>query len=74
MSKTLSLNRRTHLFIKDEKLYIKLQKPNTHNPVANDFYILKSLPMDDLIKIRNWADQVMEGYQSDPSNAKTNYI
>lgn len=74
MAKTLSLNRRTHLFIKDDKLYIKLQKPNMHNPVANDFYILKRLPIDDLIKIRDWADQVMEGHQNAPSNTKTNYI
>lgn len=59
MQRTLSLNRRTHLFIKDDKLFIKLQKPNTHNPVANDFYILKPLPFDDLIKIRDWADQAI---------------
>lgn len=59
MQRTLSLNRRTHLFIKDDKLFIKLQKSNTHNPVANDFYILKQLPIADLTKIRDWADQAI---------------
>lgn len=56
MSKTLSLTRRTHLWVRDDKFYIKLQKPNHIDPQREDYYIVKVLKMKDLIELRDWAN------------------
>lgn len=56
MSKTLSLTRRTHLWVRGEKFYIKLQKPNHIDPQCEDYYIVKVLKMKDLIELRDWAN------------------
>lgn len=60
MNKTLSLNRRTHLFIRDAALFIKLQTPHNRMPDKADIYILKKLPLDDVRKIRNWCDALLK--------------
>ena len=42
MSKTLSLNRRAHLFVRDDALFIKLQTPHNKMPDKADIYIQAS--------------------------------
>lgn len=70
MSKTLSLNRRTHLFIKDDALYIKLQNPAPPTqPMRPDFYIVKKFELERLKEIRDWADAIIK--DSESSNGKT---
>lgn len=60
MRKTLSLTRRTHLFIKDGALFIKLQRPHHIDPLKADIYIIKKLPIDNVRKIRDWCDAILE--------------
>lgn len=56
MGKTLMLSRRCHLFIKDDELFIKLQRPNPMNE-KKDLYIIKRFPLGVLVKIRDWANE-----------------
>lgn len=56
MNKTLSLNRRAHLFVKNNELFIKLQQQNRRNADKPDFFILKRFDIAELKKIRDWAD------------------
>lgn len=58
--KTLSLNRHTHLFVRPDGLYIKLQKPNRWKDNANDIYMLNKVSIDDLNKLRDWAESMIE--------------
>ncbi len=60
MNKTLSLSTRTHLFIKDNALFIKLQKPNQVRPSQPDYYMLKKLSMNDLKKIHEWTGRILK--------------
>lgn len=60
MNKTLSLSNRAHLFIKDNALFIKLQKPNQHHPLKPDFYILKKLSIKRLKEIHEWSGQILK--------------
>ena len=60
MKATLSLSRRSHLFIKDGALFIKLQQPNKHNPLKADFYILKKLSLSRLKEIHEWSGQILK--------------
>ena len=44
MQLTLSLNRRTHLFVKDGKLFFKLYK-QSKNKDKKDFAVLSDVPI-----------------------------
>ena len=48
MRKTLSLSPRTHLFIKDEALFIKLQRPHNLDPMKADYFIIKKFSITNL--------------------------
>ncbi|MFK4001734.1 hypothetical protein ACI2I3_10340 [Psychrobacter namhaensis] len=68
MSKTLSLNRRTHLFIKDGELFIKLQRQNQRDPKRDDYYIIKKFGLERLKEIRDWIDKMIK--ESEATNVK----
>jgi len=59
MRRTLSLTPRTHFFIKDDQLFIKLQRPNYKDPMKADLYIMQKLSIEHLKKIRDWADTII---------------
>jgi len=59
MQKTLSLSPRTHLFIKDGALFIKLQRPHNLNPAKADYFIIKKFSINRLKEIRDWADEII---------------
>ena len=69
MSKTLSLSRRAHLFVRGDALFIKLQTPHNKMPEKADIYILKKFEIDRLKDIRDWADAMIKA--SEISNDKT---
>lgn len=60
MSKTLSLTPRTHFWVKDNALFIKLQKPNQVRPSQADYYMMKKLSMNDLKKIHEWTGRILK--------------
>lgn len=68
MRKTLSLSPRTHLFIKDSALFIKLQRPHSLDPMKADYYIIKKFSINRLKEIRDWADAMIQASES--SNVK----
>ena len=68
MSKTLSLSRRAHLFIKDNELFIKLQRQNQRDPKRDDYYIIKKFGLERLKEIRDWIDKQIE--ESESGNVK----
>ena len=68
MSKTLSLSRRAHLFIKDGQFFIKLQRQNQRDPKRDDYYIVKKFGLERLKEIRDWIDKQIE--DSESSNVK----
>lgn len=69
VSKTLSLSRRAHLFIKDGEFFIKLQRQNQRDPKRDDYYIIKKFGLERLKEIRDWIDKQIE--ESESSNVKT---
>lgn len=60
MRETLSLSPRTHLFIKDGALWVKLQKPNQQQPMKPDFYIIKKLKIAKLQALHEWSGQILK--------------
>ena len=68
MSKTLSLSRRTHLFIKDGQLFIKLQRQNQRDPKRDDYYIIKKFGLERLKEIHEWSGDIIK--ESESSNVK----
>ena len=60
MNKTLSLSPRTHLFIKDEALWIKLQRPHKHDPMKADYYIIKKFKLNQIQKIHEWTGEILK--------------
>lgn len=48
MSKTLSLSRRAHLFVKDGQFFIKLQRQNQRDPKRDDYYIVKKFEQEQI--------------------------
>ena len=50
MQMTLSLNRRTHLFIKDGKLFFKLYKPSKFSD-KKDIEVLSDVTIEDAKRI-----------------------
>ena len=68
MSKTLSLSRRAHLFIKDGQFFIKLQRQNQRDSKRDDYYIVKKFELERLKEIRDWLDNQIE--ESEVSDVK----
>ena len=58
MQMTLSLNRRTHLFIKDGKLFFKLYKPSKFSD-KKDIEVLSDVTIDDAKRIHQWLGDVI---------------
>lgn len=66
MSKTLSLSRRAHLFIKDGQFFIKLQRQNQRDPKRDDYYIVKKFELERLKEIHEWlGKQIKENEVAD---------
>lgn len=58
MQLTLSLNRRTHLFIKDGKLFFKLYKPSKFSD-KKDIEVLSDVTIEDAKRIHQWLSDVI---------------
>jgi len=71
MRKTLSLSPRTHLFIKDGALFIKLQRPHHHDPMKADFYIIKKFGINRLKEIHQWSGDILKAHE-EAGNVETN--
>lgn len=59
MQLTLSLNRRTHLFIKDGKLFFKLYKPSKFSD-KKDIEVLGDVPIEQAETIHKWLGEVID--------------
>ncbi len=72
MQMTLSLNRRTHLFIKDGRLFFKLYKLNQFND-KKDYPVLSDVSLEQAEKIHQWLGDVIAECKQPPtaSNAKS---
>lgn len=68
MSKTLSLSRRAHLFIKDGQFFIKLQRQNQRDPKRDDYYIMKKFELERLKEIHEWLGKMIK--ESEVTNVK----
>lgn len=60
MSKTLSLSRRAHLFVKDGQFFIKLQRQNQRDPKRDDYYIMKKFELERLKEIHEWLGKMIK--------------
>lgn len=69
MSKTLSLSRRAHLFIKDGQFFIKLQRQNQRDPKRDDYYIVKKFELERLKEIHDWIGKQIEENEVSDVNA-----
>lgn len=58
MQMTLSLNRRTHLFIKDGRLFFKLYKPSKFSD-KKDCAVLSDVPIEQAEAIHKWLGEVI---------------
>ena len=58
MQMTLSLNRRTHLFIRDGKLFFKLYKLNQFND-KKDFAVLTDVSIEQAEQLHKWLGDVI---------------
>lgn len=58
MQLTLSLNRRTHLFIKDGRLFFKLYKPSQFTD-KKDCAVLSDVPIEQAEAIHKWLGEVI---------------
>ena len=58
MQMTLSLNRRTHLFIKDGKLFFKLYKQSQFTD-KKDCAVLSDVTIEDAKRIHQWLGDVI---------------
>lgn len=68
MSKTLSLSRRTHLFVKDGQFFIKLQRQHQRDSKRDDYYIIKKFGLERLKEIHEWSGNIIK--ESESSNVK----
>jgi hypothetical protein len=59
MQMTLSLNRRTHLFVKDGKLFFKLYKQSNFTD-KKDFAVLSDVPIEQAEAIHKWLGEVID--------------
>lgn len=58
MQMTLTLNRRTHLFVKDGKLFFKLYKLNKFSD-KKDFAVLTDVSIEQAEQIHKWLGEVI---------------
>lgn len=58
MQMTLSLNRRTHLFIKDGRLFFKLYKPSKFSD-KKDYPILSDVSLEQAEQLHKWLGDVI---------------
>ena len=71
MQMTLSLNRRTHLFIKDGKLFFKLYKPSKFTD-KKDCAVLSDVPIEQAEAIHKWLGEVIDATKKgDPVTIST---
>ena len=72
MQLTLTLNRRTHLFIKDGKLFFKLYKPSKFSD-KKDIEVLSDVTIEDAKRIHQWLGDVIADCKQTPtaSSAKS---
>lgn len=71
MQLTLSLNRRTHLFIKDGKLFFKLYKPSKFSD-KKDIEVLSDVPIEQAEAIHKWLGEVIDATKKgDPVTIST---
>lgn len=71
MQMTLSLNRRTHLFIKDGKLFFKLYKPSKFSD-KKDIEVLSDVPIEQAEAIHKWLGEVIDATKKgDPVTIST---
>ena len=68
MQLTLSLNRRTHLFIKDGKLFFKLYKQSKFTD-KKDYSVVNAVPLDQARELHKWLGDVINEQQATASNA-----
>ena len=61
MQLTLSLNRRTHLFIKDGKLFFKLYKQSKFTD-KKDCAVLSDVTIEDAKRIHQWLNENANEY------------
>ncbi len=73
MQLTLSLNRRAHLFIKDDKLFMRVDKPCKNNPDKH-FSAMQSMPIDDIKKIHTWTAQALAAMGKSSETPKPDVI
>ena len=66
MQLTLSLNRRTHLFIKDGKLFFKLYKPSKFSD-KKDIEVLSDVTIEDAKRIHQWLGDVIAECKQPPT-------
>ena len=77
MQLTLSLNRRTHLFVRDGKLFFKLYKQSNFTD-KKDFAVLSDVPIEQAEAIHKWLGEVIDATkkaiqsQSAPQNRISN--
>ena len=68
MQLTLSLNRRTHLFVRDGKLFFKLYKQS--NFTDKKYYsVVNAVPLDQAKELHKWLGDVINEQQATASNA-----
>ena len=71
MPMTLSLNRRTHLFIRDGRLFFKLYKPSKFSD-KKDCAVLSDVPIEQAEAIHKWLGEVINATkQGDPVTIST---
>lgn len=66
MQLTLSLNRRTHLFIRDGKLFFKLYKQNKFSD-KKDFAVLTDVSIEQAEQIHQWLGEVIAECKQNPA-------
>ena len=66
MQMTLSLNRRTHLFIKDGRLFFKLYKPSKFSD-KKDIEVLGDVTIEDAKRIHQWLGNVIAECKQPPT-------
>lgn len=70
-SLTLSLNKRTHLFVKDGRLFLKLHK-QSHHTDKRDYSVVNDVSLDDAQRIYQWlGDVIAEHKQTQTINSKS---
>lgn len=59
MQPTLSLSHRTHFFVKDDKLYIKLHKQSRFSD-KRDYNVVNHVTVEQAKQLHAWLEQVLD--------------